>query len=605
MEYSVLSKIKSPEDVKKLNNAQLQVLCNEIRDCIISTVSKNGGHLASNLGAVELTVALHRAFSSPKDAIIFDVGHQCYTHKLLTGRFDDFSTLRTEGGISGFMKPFESEHDPFITGHSSNSISAAYGIYKAKKLKGEEGTAVAVIGDGAMTGGMAYEALNNAGSGRNNFIVVLNDNKMSISKNVGAMARSLTKMRNKPKYHHFKFALSKFLLAIPLIGQPLNNLISAIKEIVKGIVYRNNIFTAMGFNYLGPVNGHNIEALESLFNVAKSYSRPSLIHVITTKGKGYQYAEMMPKDYHGVSPFDIAEGAAVSNNITFSSVAGKTLCDLAENDSKICAITAAMTEGTGLYEFSTKYKQRFFDVGIAEQHALTFSSALAKEGLKPFFVVYSSFLQRAYDQIIHDSATGNFPIKLLVDRAGIVGEDGETHQGVFDVPFLTNIPRMNVYSPCNFEELQYRICHAVESDEICAVRYPRGSEKETLEFDKTEDVSFIKRGSNRAIVTYGRLFSEASGIENIDIVKLNKIYPLSEDDIKKIASYEEIYFFEEGIKSGGIGEHLGSALLEKGFKGKFVNTAIENNFVPSSSVSKALENNRLDKNSMISIIGRE
>ncbi len=605
MEYSVLSNIKSPEDVKKLNNSQLQLLCNEIRDCIISTVSKNGGHLASNLGAVELTVALHRAFSSPKDSIIFDVGHQCYTHKLLTGRFDDFKTLRTEGGISGFMKPSESEHDPFITGHSSNSISAAYGIYKAKRLKGEDGTAIAVIGDGAMTGGMAYEALNNVGSGRNNFIVVLNDNKMSISRNVGALARSFTKMRNKPKYHYFKFALSKFLLAIPLIGKPLNNGISAIKETVKGIVYKNNIFTAMGFNYLGPVNGHNIEALESLFNIAKSYSRPSLIHVITTKGKGYQYAEMMPKDYHGVSPFDIAEGASLGQNKTFSSVAGKTLCDLAEIDEKICAITAAMTEGTGLYEFSSKYKQRFFDVGIAEQHALTFAAGLAKEGLKPFFVVYSSFLQRAYDQIIHDSATGNFPIKLLVDRAGIVGEDGETHQGVFDVAFLTSIPRMNIYSPATFEELNFRICYAAESDEICAVRYPRGSEKECLEFDITEDTSIILRGSKKAVVTYGRLFSEVSRLDNVDIIKLNKIYPLDNKDIEKISSYEEIYFFEEGIKSGGIGEHLGALLLEKGYKGKFLNTAIENKFVPAASVSRALENNNLDKDSMEKIINGE
>ena len=301
MEYKLLSKIKSPDDVKKLNYDEISLLCQEIRDCIVSTVSKNGGHLASNLGAVELTVALHRSFSSPEDALIFDVGHQSYTHKLLTGRFDRFSSIRTENGLSGYMRPDESEHDPFITGHSSNSISAAYGIYRAKKLKGEEGTAVAVIGDGAMTGGMAYEALNNAGSGRSNFIVVLNDNKMSISRNVGALARSLTKMRNKPHYHHFKFALSRFLLAIPLIGRPLNNAIFTVKEAVKELVYHENIFSALGFNYLGPVDGHDVKAMEQLFDIAKSYSRPSVIHVITTKGKGYAYAESSPKDYHGVS----------------------------------------------------------------------------------------------------------------------------------------------------------------------------------------------------------------------------------------------------------------------------------------------------------------
>lgn len=602
MEYSLLNKISSPEDVKKLNNSQVSLLCEEVRDCIISTVSKNGGHLASNLGAVELTVALHRSFSSPEDAIIFDVGHQCYTHKLLTGRFKEFSTIRQEGGISGFMKPIESEHDPFITGHSSNSISAAYGIYKAKKLKGEKGTAVAVIGDGAMTGGMAYEALNNAGSGRNNFIVVLNDNKMSISKNVGAMARSLTKMRNKPKYHHFKFALSKFLLAIPLIGQPLNNLISAIKEIVKGMVYRNNIFTAMGFNYLGPVDGHNIEALESLFKIAKNYSRPSLVHVITTKGKGYPYAEKMPKDYHGVSPFDVSEGATSGSKNNFSSIAGETLCKLAAEDPKVCAITAAMTEGTGLYEFSSKYKNRFFDVGIAEQHALTFGAGLASKGMKPYFVVYSSFLQRAYDQIIHDATIGNFPIKLLIDRAGIVGEDGETHQGIFDVAFLSNIPRINIYSPATYKELEYRISSSAKTKDICAIRYPRGSEKECCEFDITADYNVLERNKNKVIVTYGRLFSEAYDIEEASVIKLNKIYPLSDDLIQKISSFREVYFFEEGIKSGGIGEHLGSTLLEKGYNGKFVNTAIENKFVPSSSVSSALKENNLDGESMLRIL---
>lgn len=602
MEYSLLNKISSPEDVKKLNNSQVSLLCEEVRDCIISTVSKNGGHLASNLGAVELTVALHRSFTSPEDAIIFDVGHQCYTHKLLTGRFKEFSTIRQEGGISGFMKPIESEHDPFITGHSSNSISAAYGIYKAKKLKGEKGTAVAVIGDGAMTGGMAYEALNNAGSGRNNFIVVLNDNKMSISKNVGAMARSLTKMRNKPKYHHFKFALSKFLLAIPLIGQPLNNLISAIKEIVKGMVYRNNIFTAMGFNYLGPVDGHNIEALESLFKIAKNYSRPSLVHVITTKGKGYPYAEKMPKDYHGVSPFDVTEGATLASQNNFSSVAGETLCKLAAEDPKVCAITAAMTEGTGLYEFSSKYKNRFFDVGIAEQHALTFGAGLASKGMKPYFVVYSSFLQRAYDQIIHDATIGNFPIKLLIDRAGIVGEDGETHQGIFDVAFLSNIPRINIYSPATYKELEYRISSSAKTQDICAIRYPRGSEKECCEFDITADYNVLERNKNKVIVTYGRLFSEAYAIKEASVIKLNKIYPLSDDLIQKISSFREVYFFEEGIKSGGIGEHLGSMLLEKGYDGKFVNTAIENKFVPSSSVSSALKENNLDGESMLRIL---
>ena len=603
MEYKLLCKIKSPDDVKKLNEAQISLLCEEIRECIITTVSKNGGHLASNLGAVELTVALHRSFSSPDDAIIFDVGHQCYTHKLLTGRFDKFSTLRTENGLSGYMKPSESEHDPFITGHSSNSISAAYGIYRAKRLKGESGTAVAVIGDGAMTGGMAYEALNNVGSGRNNFIVVLNDNKMSISRNVGALARSLTKMRNKPHYHHFKFTLSRILNAVPVIGKPLCNLIYTIKEDIKGLVYKNNFFTALGFNYLGPVDGHNVKAMEQLFEIAKTYSRPSLIHVITTKGKGYSYAESSPKSYHGVSPFDVEKGATESGKLTFSDVAGAALCSLAEKDDKICAITAAMTSGTGLTAFAGKYKSRFFDVGIAEQHALTFSAGLAAAGMKPFFVVYSSFLQRGFDQVIHDIAIGGFPVRLLIDRAGIVGEDGETHQGLFDVPFLTSVPNMTVYSPCYYRELERDIIRAAETDAFCAVRYPRGCEKEEPDCDFSEDYTLIKGESEKLIITYGRLFSDALEAKKkrpeLNILKLNKIYPLSDDCFNVIKAFKEVHFFEESIKNGGIGELCAARLLEDGFIGKYKIHAIDGKFVPCAAVSSAIKLNGLDSESML------
>lgn len=603
MEYKLLCKIKSPDDVKKLNEAQISLLCEEIRECIITTVSKNGGHLASNLGAVELTVALHRSFSTPEDAIIFDVGHQCYTHKLLTGRFDKFSTLRTENGLSGYMKPSESEHDPFITGHSSNSISAAYGIYRAKRLKGENGTAVAVIGDGAMTGGMAYEALNNVGSGRNNFIVVLNDNKMSISRNVGALARSLTKMRNKPHYHHFKFTLSRILNAVPIIGRPLYNLIYTIKEDIKGLVYKNNFFTALGFNYLGPVDGHNVKAMEQLFDIAKTYSRPSLIHVITTKGKGYSYAESSPKSYHGVSPFDVEKGATESGKLTFSDVAGETICSLAEKDDKICAITAAMTSGTGLTAFAGKYKSRFFDVGIAEQHAVTFAAGLASAGMKPFFVVYSSFLQRGFDQIIHDIAIGGFPVRLLIDRAGIVGEDGETHQGLFDVPFLTSVPNITVYSPCYYKELQKDIICAAETDSFCAVRYPRGCEKEEPDCDFSEDYTLIKGEGEKLIITYGRLFSDALEAKKnrpeLNILKLNKIYPLNDDCFSVIKSFKEVHFFEESIKNGGIGELCAARLLEDGFSGKYKIHAIDGKFVPCAAVSSAIKLNGLDSESML------
>lgn len=602
MEYRILSTIKSPDDVKKLNDTEIPLLCQEIRDCIITTVSKTGGHLASNLGTVELTVALHRVFSSPEDAIIFDVGHQSYTHKLLTGRFDRFSTLRTLNGISGYMKPDESEHDPFITGHSSNSISAAYGIYRAKRIKGENGTAVAVIGDGAMTGGMAYEALNNAGSGRSNFIVILNDNKMSISRNVGALAQRLTKMRNKPHYHHFKFALSHFLKSIPLIGIPLNNMLFSFKESFKRIIYKNNIFTDMGFNYLGPVDGHNIKAMEQLFSIAESYNRPSLIHIITTKGKGYSYAESSPKSYHGVSPFDIETGASYGGKITYSDVVGKTLCSLAEKDNKICAITAAMTGGTGLTEFAARFKNRFFDVGIAEQHAVTFAAGLAAAGLKPFFVVYSSFLQRGFDQIIHDAAIGNFPIRLLIDRAGIVGEDGETHQGIFDVAFLSTIPNITIYSPCYYSELKSTVTAVSSDDGIIAVRYPRGAEPQETEIDFSGDYTVVRGTGKKAIITYGRIFANAYDVyknnNEITVIKLNKIYPINNSLPAVLREFDEIHFFEEGIKNGGIAEHLAVKLFEEDFNGKYRIHAIENKFVPQSSVSEAIEILGLDAESM-------
>lgn len=604
MEYKILNNIHTPQDVKKLNTEEINLLCDEVRNCIIETVSKNGGHLASNLGAVELTIALHRTFNSPQDAIIFDVGHQSYTHKLLTGRFEKFSTLRTEGGISGFMKPSESEHDAFITGHSSNSISAAYGIYRAKRISGQNGTAVAVIGDGALTGGMAYEALNNAGSGRNNFIIVLNDNKMSISKNVGALSRSLTKMRNQPRYHNFKSLLSRFLLKIPFIGNGLNNAVFSLKETFKSIVYKNNVFSALGFNYLGPVDGHDVEAMESLFKIAESYNRPSIVHVITTKGKGYSYAETSPKNYHGVSPFDIEEGAGFNKNVSFSDIAGNTLCELAENDNSICAITAAMTSGTGLSDFAQNYKNRFFDVGIAEQHAVTFAAGLKKGGMKPYFAVYSSFLQRAYDQIIHDCAIDNLPVCLLVDRAGIVGEDGETHQGIFDVSFLTSIPNTEIYSPSFFDELKYQIKKSAKAEKITAIRYPRGAEKPIgEEIDYKSDFTLLSGNSKKAIITYGRLFSNAYDLKKlapeINVIKLNKIYPLSDELIETLKDFDDIHFFEESVKSGSIAEHLSAMLSESNFIGKYRIHAIENKFVPAASVQSALKSNGLDTDSML------
>lgn len=609
MDYKFLNKIESPEDVKKIDSDSLGELCEEIRDCLINTVSKNGGHLASNLGTVELTVALHRVFDSPKDSILFDVGHQAYTHKLLTGRFKDFDTIRTEGGISGFMRPEESEHDPFVTGHSSNSISASYGIYKAKMLQGEDSFVISVVGDGAFTGGMIYEALNNASSAKGNFIVILNDNKMSISRNVGALARYFTLIRSKNSYHSIKRKIRRGLEAIPFIGKKIADLILNSKTMLKNAIYKSNIFESLGFDYYGPVDGHNISELENILKIAKKENRPVLIHTITQKGKGYVFAENDPKNYHGVSAFDIDAGAGEKSGDSYSDVFGETLCEIAENDEKVCAITAAMAEGTGLYNFSRKFKNRFFDVGIAEQHAMTFSAGLASKGMKPYFAVYSSFLQRSFDQIIHDVAIAKQPVRICVDRAGIVGEDGESHQGIFDVAFLSLVPDMTIYSPCYYSELKNILKNSLDISSPVAIRYPRGKEPKIFdELVSYADFNVVGSG-DIAIVTYGRISANAykaikllkeNGI-NVALIKLNKIFPLSDELLEVLNGFNKIYFFEEGIKVGGIAEHLSALLPNKNFS----IFAIDNEFVSSSKIDSALKKYNLDTDSMVKIIKGE
>ncbi len=609
MDYKFLSKIEGPEDVKKISKYELPLLCEEIRHCLISTVSKNGGHLASNLGTVELTVALHRVFCSPDDSILFDVGHQAYTHKLLTGRYKDFHTLRTEGGISGFMRPNESVHDPFVTGHSSNSISASYGIYKAKMLSGDISSVITVVGDGAFTGGMIYEALNNASGGKGNFIVILNDNKMSISRNVGALARYFTVIRSKSSYHSLKRKVRRILEAIPLVGKWMAKTIFNSKTMLKNAIYRSNIFESLGFDYYGPIDGHNLSELENILRIAKRETRPVLIHTITTKGKGYAFAENDPKNYHGVSSFDIYEGAGVKSGNTYSDVFGKTLCEMAKRDDKICTITAAMAEGTGLYEFSRNFKNRFFDVGIAEEHAMTFSAGLASKGMKPYFTVYSSFLQRSFDQIIHDVAIASQPVKICVDRAGIVGEDGESHQGIFDAAFLSLVPNIRIYSPCYYSEFEEIIKKTAEINTPLALRYPRGSEpKHYKELANSSDFTVYGSG-DIAIVTYGRISANAFEAQkalkemgvNVSVVKLNLIYPFSDELITALNKFQKIYFFEEGIKSGGIAEHLCAKMSSK----EFNIYAIEDEFVPCAKIDSALKKYKLDADSMVKIIKGE
>ena len=452
MKDLILKNIELPYGIKKLNFEQLNDLCTEVREEIIDKVSVTGGHLASNLGAVEITVALHYVFDSPNEPIVWDVGHQCYAHKILTGR--DITGIRTKDGLSGFPKSYESEHDAFVAGHASTSVSVALGIAESKKLKNDNNSVVAVVGDGATSGGMIYEAINNAGRSNTNLIVVLNDNEMSISKNVGAMAKYLAKIRTKEGYFRFKDSLQNIMLSIPFIGKGIFSVAKYLKSIIKDFYYGSNTFEHFGFVYLGPVDGHDIQMLIRTLKRAKELHKPVLVHVNTIKGKGYEPAEKYPSKFHGIAPFNKSDGELISVPAkSFSDIFGEELCDLASNDEKICAITAAMTSGTGLEEFSQKYKDRFFDVGIAEEHALTFSAGLAAGGMKPVFAVYSTFLQRAYDQIIHDVCIQNLHVVFAIDRAGIVGSDGETHQGIFDLSFLSNIPNMCVMAPKNKWEL--------------------------------------------------------------------------------------------------------------------------------------------------------
>ncbi len=606
MDYKYLSEIKSPKDIKKLNIEELTILCDEIRDCIITTVSQNGGHLASNLGAVELTVALHYVFDSPFDAIIFDVGHQSYTHKLLTGRYEQFSGLRSENGISGFTRPNESEHDIFVSGHSSTAISSAYGLLKGKRLSGKDGKAIAVVGDGAMTGGMVYEALNNCGRDQNDagLIIILNDNEMSISENVGALAKYFAAIREKKSYFNFKRNLKKILAHIPLIGSSIDKFLSNAKDFIKLKIYRNgNIFEDFGFEYFGPTDGHNLKKLIKILGLVKREKRPVVLHSITVKGKGYKPAEENPGLYHGVGKFDINTGVLAGTTTDFSSVFGKKLCELAKDNKKICAITAAMPDGTGLNEFSGRFPDRFFDVGIAEQHAVTFSAGLAKSGMKPYFAVYSSFLQRSIDQIIHDVAIDNLGVVFCIDRAGFVGADGETHQGLFDISLLTAIPNMSIYSPSNYDELQKVLDMSVDHQNMLAIRYPRGNEPKALKNYKASGFDFDVIGEGSTIViSYGSEFANVydalRGIEDIKIIKLNKIFPLGCEFFYSLKNAKKIFVFEETLSKGGIGEKIGAVLSRIGYGGEFSTVSVKG-FVPSASVDSDYKKFGLDRDSII------
>ncbi len=608
----ILNTIRHPSDIKEMDHASVCALGEEIRDCLIHNVSHTGGHLASNLGVVELTMAIHRIFDSPKDQILFDVGHQCYVHKLLTGRYDQFSSLRQEDGLSGFPNPQESIHDTLKTGHSSTAISSAVGLVKAHQLNGEEGRyVVAIVGDGAMTGGLSYEGLNNGGKIQGNLIVILNDNEMSISKNVGSFSDYLSKIRSRQGYFKFKDFLSRVTNGTPLIGKSIYRFFQKTKQAMKSVFYQGNIFENMGFVYLGPIDGHNQKTLERVLQRAKDLKRPCLIHVKTVKGKGYTFAESQPTDFHGLGSFDIETGERGSGRkADFSAVFGDELCNLAERDDKICAITAAMASGCGLSPFAKRYPDRFFDVGIAEQHALTFAGGLARNGMKPVFAVYSSFLQRGYDQVIHDLALQGNGMTICIDRAGIVGEDGETHQGLFDIPMLLPIPNVRIYSPTTYAELRSHLRKCTDqSKDISVLRYPRGCEADvTLPF-KNAEANWELLGSSKeiCIVSYGRqVISCLKGIrlakKNVTFLKLNRIFPIEDQVIEELSTFKRILFIEECYQNGGIGAYLGNRLINAHYRGIYRNVGITNAFLKSGRVDDLLKECNLDGESIAKMI---
>lgn len=540
----LLDKINNPKDLKKLNILEKQELAEEIREYLLEIVSNNGGHLASNLGVVELTIAIHSVFNSPEDKIIWDVGHQSYVHKILTGRREKMKTLRKMGGISGFPKTCESEYDSFDTGHSSTSISVALGMARARDLLNQNNKVIAVIGDGSLTGGMAIEALNDAGSSKTNIIVILNDNEMSISKNVGGIPALLTKIRVKKTYTRSNNCIKRFFNKVPIIGKPIVNLAHKIKRGIKQVVIPNMYFEDIGFTYLGPVDGHNIEELENILYKSQNIDGPIVIHVVTKKGKGYEIAEKNPAKFHGISSFNIDTGEVKGKKEKdYSKQFGDKLVELASKDEKVVAVTAAMKDGTGLREFADKFPSRFFDVGIAEQHATGLVAGMASAGLKPVFAVYSSFLQRGYDQLIHDIAIQNLPVTIAIDRAGIVGNDGETHQGLFDLAFLSEIPNFIIMAPKNFEEFDKMLEFAINLNKPVAVRYPRGGEG-AIKFDKCDDIDLgnaeiIKEGKDLTIVAIGKMVERAVEVSNLlvknsinaEIINARFLKPLDKETI--------------------------------------------------------------------------
>jgi 1-deoxy-D-xylulose-5-phosphate synthase len=600
-----LKNINSPDDLKKLNFAQMDELAAEIRTKMVKGVSKSGGHLAPSLGVVELTLALHYVFDSPKDAIVWDVGHQCYVHKMLTGRADSFDTIRQYKGISGFPKRHESEHDIVDTGHSSTSVSFAVGLAEAKKHQGDDGKAIAVIGDGAIASGMAYEALNHAGHLRSNVLVILNDNEMSISPSVGAFANYLGRVRLDPRYRRAEEEFEDDVKSIPRIGGKVYELGKHIKSSIKQMVVPSMIFEELGFTYVGPIDGHNIELVAKNLRLAKELKHPVLLHVITKNGKGYEPAEKSPDTFHGTSPFDIATGLAVKKDAppAYTKVFGDTLAEIAAGDDKVAAITAAMKTGTGLDRFAEEFPGRFYDVGIAEQHAVAFASALAMGGMKPVAAIYSTFMQRAYDQVIHDICLQEQPVVLALDRAGIVGEDGPTHHGVFDLSYLMPVPGITIMAPKDENELRHMLKTAFELRGPVAIRYPRrdglgvdiSEPLKTLDIGKSER---IKTGSDVAIIAIGTMVdaaekaAEALELKGHSVTVINARFakPIDENAVAEAAiNHGLVVTMEENALSGGFGEHVAAILEARNIKTGLLSLGLPDGFIEHGPIKTLLD----------------
>lgn len=610
----ILELINGPEDIKKLTNQELFILSQEIRDFLIEKISQTGGHLASNLGVVELTMALFLAFDLPADKVIWDVGHQSYTHKILSGRRADFDELRQYGGMSGFPKRKESPCDCFDTGHSSTSISAGLGLAQARDVLGRDNFVVSVIGDGALTGGMAYEALNNAARMKKNFIIVLNDNNMSISENVGGMSKYLNSIRTGEGYLDLKKYVNNILSRVPVVGEQLIDKISRTKNGIKQLLIPGMLFENMGITYLGPVDGHNVKSLSRAFREAKKLDHTVLVHVITKKGKGYAPAEKNPSKFHGVDPFDIVTGQSKNKkkHSSYTDVFSKTICRLAEKDRKIVAVTAAMPDGTGLKRFSRLYPDRFFDVGIAEEHGVTSAAGMAAGGLKPVVAVYSSFLQRGFDQILHDVCIQNLPVVFCVDRAGLVGSDGETHQGIFDLSYLTSIPNMSVFAPKNRWELEDAIEFAISADRPFAVRYPRGEAyrglkdfRAPIEYGKGEilyeesDIALLAVGSMVSTAEHVRQKLKAEGW-NCTLANGRFIKPFDEELVERLAkNHWLLVTMEENVLQGGYGLMVTRYLQEHYPQVKVMNIALPDSYVEHGNVTLLRKSLGIDSDSVI------